>query len=481
MAEEHGRILVVDDNRMNRLKLSLALEQQGHKVDLAEDGAQALEMVKNQPFDVVLLDILMPGMDGFQVLEQMKSSPELRDIPVIVISALDDLDSAVRCIENGAEDYLIKPFNPVLLRARLNASLQKKKLRDLEKAFLQQEMMLRQSEKLATLGKLSAGMAHELNNPAAAAQRGAAQLLLMFSQLQENHLRLSQFNLTSNQLDLLLATGTLVQQKASQPDPISPLDRSDREYEIESWMQNQGVEKAWELAPIYVSLDYPIQELENLKEDFPEPIFQAVLEWAACLYQIYTLLDEIGMGAGRIAEIVKALKSYTYLDQAPTLEVDIHEGLDNTLVILRSKLKQGVTVHREYARDLPKIQAYGSELNQVWTNLIDNAIDAMNGQGEITIRTTFDEQWVTVEIEDQGHGIPERVLPHIFDPFYTTKPVGQGTGLGLNISYNIIVQKHKGQIEAHSQPGKTIFSVRLPRNSNPESVEMANQERESNV
>ena len=204
MAQEKGHILVVDDNRINRIKLSRSLEHQGHTVGLAEDGQQALDLLRSHWFDVVLLDILMPGMDGYQVLETMKGDPELRDLPVIVISAVDDEDSAVRCIEMGAEDYLPKPFNPVLLRARLNASLQKKKLRDLEKAYLQQEVMLRQSEKLATLGKLSAGMAHELNNPAAAAQRGAAQLQGAVSHLQQTHLMLGELDLTPSQLASLL-------------------------------------------------------------------------------------------------------------------------------------------------------------------------------------------------------------------------------------------------------------------------------------
>jgi adenylate cyclase len=188
MKNEHGHILVVDDHKTNRLKLSLGLKQQGHTVALAENGQQALDMLRAESFDVVLLDIIMPELDGYQVLEQMKSDSELRDIPVIMISAVEETESVVRCIEMGAEDYLPKTFDPVLLKARLSASLEKKKLRDLERAYLQQEVMLRQSEKLATLGKLSAGMAHELNNPAAAAQRGAGQLRAALAQLQQANL-----------------------------------------------------------------------------------------------------------------------------------------------------------------------------------------------------------------------------------------------------------------------------------------------------
>jgi signal transduction histidine kinase len=461
MADEQGQILVVDDNRMNRIKLSRSLEQQGHTVGLAEDGQQALDMLQAEAFDVVLLDIIMPGMDGYEVLERIKGS-ELRDIPVIVISALDEVDSAVRCIEMGAEDYLPKPFNPVLLRARLNASLQKKKLRDLEKAYLQQEVMLRQSEKLATLGKLSAGMAHELNNPAAAAQRGAAQLGAAVSDLQQTHLKLGELNLSAVQLQSLLTLDQLAQERARRPADVDSLTRSDLEAELESWLDEQGIERGWQVAPTLVNLGYDRGELTTLVGDFSPSQFTAVIDWLNCTYTIYSLLDEIGQGAGRISEIVKALKAYTYLDQAPIQTVDVHDGLDSTLVILRGKLKTGITVHREYAPDLPHIQAYGSELNQVWTNIIDNAIDAMNGEGEITLRTRRDGQWVLVEIEDNGPGIPEPIQPNLFDPFFTTKPPGQGTGLGLNISHNIVVQKHKGRIDVYSQPGKTRFEVRLP-------------------
>lgn len=464
MTNEHGHILVVDDNRMNRLKLSHGLEQQGHTIALAENGQQALEMLQASSFDVVLLDIIMPEMDGHQVLEKMKSDSMLRDIPVIVISALDEMDSVVRCIEMGAEDYLPKPFNPVLLKARLDASLEKKKLRDLERAYLQQEVMLRQSEKLATLGRLSAGMAHELNNPAAAAQRGAGQLRAAFSQLQRAYLKLGQLGLSEAQLDSLMALDQLAQERAGQPIDLDSLARSDREYELETWLEDQGIESGWEFAPTLVSLGYDSSELAGLAENFTVDQFSAVVASLSSTYTIYSLLGEIGQGAERITEIVSALKTYAYMDQAPVQAVDVHEGLDNTLVMLRSKLKGGVNVRREYAEDLPRIQAYGSELNQVWTNIIDNAISAMEGQGEIILRTRQQDQWVVVEIEDNGSGIPEAIQSKIFDPFFTTKPPGEGTGLGLNISHNIVVQKHQGQITVHSQPGKTCFEVCLPIN-----------------
>jgi signal transduction histidine kinase len=462
MADEAGHVLVVDDNRMNRLKLSISLEQQGHTVSLAEDGQQALGLLANEPFDVILLDLIMPGMDGFQVLEKIKGDPGLRDIPVIVISAVDELESVVRCIEMGAEDYLPKSYDPVLLRARLGSSLQKKKLRDLEKMYLQQEVTLRQSEKLATLGKLSAGMAHELNNPAAAAQRGADRLQDTFSHLQQTYLRLCKLNLTETQLSMLADLDQLAQARARKPVYLDALARRDYESELESWLDEQDVDSAWEIAPTLVSLGYQHAELERLMVGLSPEQFVATIEWLNASATIYSLAEEVSQGAGHISEIVRALKTYTYMDQAPIQTVDIHESLDNTLIILRSKLASGISVRRDFAADLPKIEAFGSELNQVWTNIIDNAIDAMHGQGEIVLSTRYAYPWVTVEIEDNGPGIPESILPHVFDPFFTTKPPGKGTGLGLNISHNIIVQKHHGRVSVSSQPGKTRFEVRLP-------------------
>ncbi|MEW5958367.1 MAG: response regulator [Chloroflexota bacterium] len=458
----HGRILIVDDYPMNRLKLSRVLQQQGHAVAQAENGQQALALLRAEPFDVVLLDIIMPEMDGHQVLAEMKRDNQLRDIPVIVISAVDEVDSAVRCIEMGAEDYLPKPFNPVFLKARLSASLRRKKLRDLEQAYLQQEIMLRQSEKLATLGKLSAGMAHELNNPAAAVKRGVGQLQAAFARHLEAHLALDESNLTMAQVGLLHELDQWTQRQTGRPDDLDALSRSERESELETWLEDEGVDKAWELAPDLVSLGYGPPELARLAASFTPGQLAAALTWLISCFTMYSVLAEIGEGAGRMVEIVKALKAYTYLDQAPVQNVNVHEGLDNTLVMLRGKLKKGVTVQRQYAADVPLIEAYGSELNQVWTNIIDNAIAAMNGQGEIILHTRRDGNWVVVEISDNGPGIPPAIQSQIFDPFFTTKPPGEGTGLGLNISHNIIVHKHKGEITVTSQPGRTCFQVKLP-------------------
>lgn len=326
------------------------------------------------------------------------------------------------------------------------------------------ESMLRQSEKIAQLGTLTAGVAHELNNPAAAVQRGAGQLKPLLEKLQNAVGEISGLDLSEVQSSILAGFDREIQEQASQIDDLDSLTRSDREFEMESWLEDLGFNEAWEVAPALVSMGFSAERMGELLDHFSKEEFQSITAWLSARYAAYTLLEEVEQGAKQISQIVKALKSYAYLDQAPVQMVDVHEGLDNTLVMLRSKLKDGVDVHRNYAQDLPRIQAYGSELNQVWTNLIDNGVDAMEGQGEISIHTRSDGQWVVVEIRDTGSGIPKEIQPKIFDPFFTTKPQGKGTGLGLDISYNIVVQRHRGDIRVASRPGETCFQVWLPIN-----------------
>ena len=323
------------------------------------------------------------------------------------------------------------------------------------------ELMLRQSEKMAQLGTLTAGIAHELNNPAAAVQRGSSQLIDVINQLQEAQIGLSKFSLAPEKWEQLGELNELIRDRAANHINIDALERSDREYEMETWLENHNIPNAWEYAPTLVDIGLSGEELANLANEYTPQQFIDVIAWMGASFNVFTLLEEINQGSVRISEIVKSLKSYVYLDQAPVQAVDIHEGLNNTLVMLRHKLKEGVDVRRDYEDGLPKIQAYGSELNQVWTNIIDNAVDAMNGKGEIEIKTHRNGDWITVEIEDNGPGIPEDIQEKIFSPFFTTKPVGKGTGLGLNISYKII-EKHAGEIKVYSKPGKTRFQINLP-------------------
>ncbi|MBI4790722.1 MAG: cyclic nucleotide-binding domain-containing protein [Chloroflexi bacterium] len=323
------------------------------------------------------------------------------------------------------------------------------------------EAMLRQNEKMAALGTLSAGLAHELNNPAAAARRSAAQLRDTLAHWQRLNGELAALGLDARQMDNINALHEEIIRRAAAPAKLDPLTRSDREGEMQMWLEDRGIDNAWEIAPPLVAFGWMVHDLDELGHTFTPEQLRPLACWLGVGCSVFALLDEVGQSAERISEIVKSVKSYSYLDQAPIQQVDIHDGLENTLVILRHKLKQGIQVTREYANDLPTIEAYASELNQVWTNIIDNAIDAMKGAGVLTVRTYREDHHVVVEIGDNGPGIPPEIQPRIFEPFFTTKPPGVGTGLGLHISYNII-QKHHGKIQVQSQPGATVFQVSLP-------------------
>jgi signal transduction histidine kinase len=323
------------------------------------------------------------------------------------------------------------------------------------------EALLRQNEKMASLGTLAAGLAHELNNPAAAVKRSAAQLRGALSAWQSLTSEVDALAREPRQRERLAALRAELPQRAASPLSLDPLTRGDRESELQAWLEARGVEAAWEIAPTLVSFGWETENLRAVGEAFPPPALSPVVRWMGAACSAYALLDELGAGAERLSEIVRAIKAYAYLDQAPIQDVDVHAGLENTLVILRHKLKDGVAVRREYAADLPRIEAYGSELNQVWTNLIDNAVDAMQGRGELTLRTYARDNQVIVEVADDGPGIPPEIQPRIFDPFFTTKPPGAGTGLGLHIAHSI-VSRHRGRIRVASQPGATCFQITLP-------------------
>ncbi len=330
------------------------------------------------------------------------------------------------------------------------------------------ESKLRQSEKMATLGTMTAGIAHELNNPAAAVKRGAVQLESAMTDLAMTYVELSKADLTDEQRYTVQRLAIHCQEQAGIPSLMDALERSDREYELETWLEDNGVEDGWELAPSLVEMNYTDEDLAALVNDFETEQMALMIRWLSATYRTYNLFAELRQGAERISGIVKALKTYSYLDQAPVQAVDVNKGLDDTILILSHKLKTGPSVRRRYDEGLPKIQAYGSELNQVWTNLIDNAADALAEQGSengiITLRTRSDDSWIVVEIEDNGPGIPVEIQSRIFEPFFTTKPPGEGTGLGLDISYNIVVMKHRGELKLDSEPGRTTFQVWLPIN-----------------
>lgn len=253
-----------------------------------------------------------------------------------------------------------------------------------------------------------------------------------------------------------------LRQEASDPETMTPLDRSDREEALAEWLEENGIENAWDLAPGLVTAGMTRECVDDVSGKLAPKTLAAALTWFEADLTTNQLTRELEASASRISELVKAMKEYTYMDQARFQEIDIHSGLDSTLKIFAHKFRSGIEVRREYDRSLPKIAAYGGELNQVWTNLISNAVDAMHGCGVLTVSTRREGDSVLVVVADNGPGIPAEVQERIFQPFFTTKAAGQGTGLGLEISRRIVVARHGGEIEVESKPGDTRFTVRLP-------------------
>src|SRR5579864_1113699 len=316
-----------------------------------------------------------------------------------------------------------------------------------------------QRDRLAALGKLSAGLAHELNNPASAAKRAASQLRGILKRIKDASHELGARELTSAQkAEIEKLETSLIERDAPASDTLTV---SILEEKIDSLLRSHGQNDLWQLAADLARRNARPEVLESLFATLDADTARAALVRIAAALEVASLLKEIESSAARISDLVGAIKEYTFMDQSPVQNVDIVKSLETTLTILNHKLKHGVTVARDYQRIPFLVNSFGSELNQVWTNIIDNAIDAMHGKGELRVRTYREDTCVVVEIGDNGPGISPKVLPHIFEPFFTTKGVGEGTGLGLD-TVQRIVKKHRGNIQVSSKPGDTRFEVRLP-------------------
>ncbi|KRF20673.1 ATP-binding protein [Nocardioides sp. Soil797] len=320
------------------------------------------------------------------------------------------------------------------------------------------EARSREREALVALGTLAAGLAHEINNPASAATRAVDALAQTCDDLLSSLTTLAKGSITAEQFVQLDELRREVEAHAA---VSAPLELADLEDELSGWLTDHGVEREWEVASHLAAAGVDTAWCERALDVLGEGPLPAGLEWIASSLSTSALLSEVKESTRRISDLVAAVRTYSQLDRASVQRVDLTDGLESTLVMLGHKLS-GVTVVRDYAADVPEIEATAGELNQVWTNLIDNAVDAMSGEGTLRVSTRALADSVVVEIEDDGGGMPDDVRAHAFEPFFTTKDVGQGTGLGLDLSRRIVVERHGGEITVESEPGRTVFTVVLP-------------------
>ncbi|MEU7426008.1 ATP-binding protein [Streptomyces sp. NPDC040750] len=322
-----------------------------------------------------------------------------------------------------------------------------------------------QRERLLALGSLSAGLTHELNNPAAAAVRATATLRERVAKMRRKLALIAEGPFSRDSLAGLMEIQERTADRVAKAPALSPLEASDREDTLSDWLEEHGIDNAWQLSPTFVQAGLDVDWLEQVAAGVDEEILPGAIGWLNYTVETELLMNEIEDSTTRISHLVDAAKQYSQLDRAPFREVDVHELLDSTLLMLSGKRGPGIRLVKEYDRTIPPVPAYPAELNQVWTNLIDNAvsaIDSAGGEGTLTVRTALDHDLVLVEFRDTGPGVPPEIKGRIFDPFFTTKPVGEGTGLGLDISWRIVVNKHHGTLRVESVPGDTRFQVLLP-------------------
>lgn len=322
-----------------------------------------------------------------------------------------------------------------------------------------------QRERLLALGSLSAGLTHELNNPAAAAVRATAALRERVGKMRHKLAVIARGPYSREALAELIEIQERTAERVAKAPVLSPLEASDREDELSDWLEDHGIPEGWRVAPAFVQAGLDTDWLEQVAATVAEDILPGAIGWLNYTVETELLMDEIDDSTTRISHLVDAAKQYAQLDRAPHRDADVHELLDSTLLMLSGKIGPRIRVVKEYDRTLPEVPAHPAELNQVWTNLVDNAVSAIGsagGEGTLTVRTAREGDRLLVEFRDTGPGVPAEIRDRIFDPFFTTKPVGEGTGLGLDISWRIVVNKHHGSLQVESAPGDTRFRVLLP-------------------
>lgn len=463
-----GNILVVDDTLENLHLLSGILTKKGYQVRPVPNGKLALSAAQRIPPDLVLLDIMMPEMDGYEVCQQLKADEATKDIPVIFISAINDVMDKVKAFAVGGVDFITKPFQLEEVLARIETHLKicnlqnslQERNEDLATAIQQlqatQEQLI-QSEKMAALGQLIAGIAHEINTPLGIIGSSIDNIANFWEENLEN---LPQFFQKTSSQSQIYFLQLLYRSSTDRETIFTSKEKRKFKQNLVSYLTAKEVESAEEIADTLVDMEI-YEDLEHLLPLFQLPDWEIVLNTAYQFTSFKKSINLIQRATAKSGKVVFALKSYAHFDsKQEKIEANLHDGIETVLTLYQNQLKHGIEVVRKYG-DLPKIVCYPDELSQVWTNLVHNALQAMNYKGTLTIETLYRDGRLSIKFMDNGTGIPPEIVAKIFQPFFTTKAAGEGSGLGLDIVRKII-DKHQGSVTVESVPGETVFTVSLP-------------------
>jgi len=469
---DQGSLLVVDDKEMNRDLLHRQLGRQGYTVTVAENGQQALEIVKTDTFDLILLDIMMPGLDGYEVCRRLKSDPQTTGIPIIFVTAMDEIKNKTFGFELGAVDYITKPFEMSEVLARIRTHLALKRSHEELKRTIQHlnfeinerkriQAKLVQSEKMASIGLLASGIAHEINNPTVAFKRGTDQLMDVINNVLASNQKLETV-LTPQIINPIESVGTKVFQSGFKGTNLTTKQSRKKAKEYEQSLASLGIKDYRNISRDLSRMGLSRKDFETTFQTGSNESFLSIISYLNYQFELGSIINMMKISSDRIIRITESLKRYSHMDRGPEDDIQIEDGIEDTLVMLQNELKYGVETERDY-KNVPKINCYPSELAQVWTNIIHNAVQAMDGKGKLRIETFEEGDYIGARFTDSGPGIPEEAQAKIFEPFFSTKDQGEGTGLGLTICYQII-EKHEGRINLTSKPGETTFEVLLPLN-----------------